>query len=68
MDSGTLQGNNTEKFLLISLFDVRVGRYSAMHAQRVAHVERVVALGRIWAKDHGGTVNFHDPYWKKYDP
>ena len=68
MDSGTLQGNNTEKFWLISLFDVPVGRFNAMEGQRGVHVVRIAALGEIWARDHSGTVSFHDSYWVKYDP
>ncbi len=68
MDSGTLQGNNTEKFWLISLYDVPEGRFIATEGRRDAHVERIAALGEIWARDHGGTVSFHDPYWDKYDP
>jgi hypothetical protein len=68
MDTGTLEGNNTERFWLISLFDVPEGRFNAMLGQRRAHLERMQVLGGIWAKEHDGTVDFHDPYWRKYDP
>ena len=48
IESGTVEGNNHERFLLYSLFGVPGQQFSAMLQQRTDHQERIRTLGGIW--------------------
>jgi hypothetical protein len=66
MDTGRVDGNNREKYLLIALEGIPGDRFKALADRRAQIRRRVQELGRIWTKEHGGTHSFHDPQWAKH--
>jgi len=66
MDTGQVNGNNREKYLLIALEGIPGDQFKALADRRAQIRRRVQELGRIWTKEHGGTHSFHDPQWAKH--
>lgn len=69
LDRPPSASNTSDRFRIVSLgLAVPSGAYSRMAGERRSHEALVARLGKRWVTEAGGTADFSDTLWKKYDP
>ncbi len=68
LDRSGRPANNPPRYTVVVLQGVPGNQFSARAEERRRLEQRIAQLGRVWQRERGGSTDFRDPLWSRYNP